>query len=131
MAKTVRERLMQAIKVNESTGCWEWENGRSTSGGYGVLSINNKQEKAHRAMWRSEFGEIPEGMCVLHKCDNPPCCNPDHLFLGTVADNNKDRDSKGRQAKGRSVTRNRRSFRGEQDYGVFRRNDRRAYALPV
>lgn len=51
---------------------------------------------AHRAAWIAEFGEIPSGQYVLHKCDNPRCCNPAHLFLGTLQDNNEDRKNKGR-----------------------------------
>jgi len=106
---------MQAICVNDSTGCWEWMKGRSVTGGYGVISVSNKQEKVHRTMWNVTFGDIPKGMCVLHRCDNPPCCNPDHLFLGTIGENNEDRDKKGRQAKGDAITRNRRSFKGDQN----------------
>jgi len=71
--------------------CWEWEGSRFPSG-YGRL----KRMRAHRAVWEAVYGPIPAGLCVLHRCDNPPCVRPDHLRLGTQADNMRDRASKGR-----------------------------------
>ena len=78
-------------------GCWEFQGSR-TKYGYGQIRTGQKDTKrrAHRIMWEIVFGPIPEGLHVLHKCDNPPCCRPSHLFLGTQADNNADRDAKGR-----------------------------------
>lgn len=55
---------------------------------------------AHRVAWTLSNGAIPDGLCACHRCDNPPCCNPAHLFLGTRADNNADKVAKGREAKG-------------------------------
>lgn len=85
-------------------GCWIWTGFRHPRRGHGMLcrSSNNisKTYYAHRFLWESLNGRIPEGMCLCHKCDNPPCVNPDHLFLGTRADNNKDMVNKGRQVKG-------------------------------
>lgn len=74
--------------------CWVWG-----SGCYGVLVVGRcgkKKVYAHRYSWEIHNGEIPDGLCVLHGCDNPGCCNPSHLFLGTRKDNNEDRHAKGR-----------------------------------
>lgn len=79
--------------------CWEWQ-GKIINSGYGSLSVNNKNQLAHRLAWRVSFGEIPNGLEVLHKCDNRICCNPTHLFLGTDLDNAKDKVSKGRHRPG-------------------------------
>ena len=75
--------------------CKEWSGSR-TSYGYGNVWHNGKTVYVHRLEWERKFGPILEGMCVLHKCDNPPCHNPDHLFLGTKHDNMLDKVSKGR-----------------------------------
>lgn len=86
-------------KVDKSGDCWEWAAGRG-SFGYGRFRALGKTDYAHRVSYGLEYGEIPDGMCVLHKCDNPPCVNPAHIFLGTKADNMADRDAKGRNVKG-------------------------------
>lgn len=75
--------------------CWIWTARRDDSG-YGTFTFSGKDCKAHRLAWTFSFGSIPHGLNVLHACDNPPCCNPQHLFLGTCADNNADRFAKGR-----------------------------------
>lgn len=82
-------------KVKKSRGCWEWAACKD-SWGYGLILVNGRCTKAHRFSWTMKNGSIPAGLCVLHKCDNPACVRPSHLWLGTVADNNRDRDKKGR-----------------------------------
>ena len=78
--------------------CWGWLGGKSKFG-YGQIRIWGKNLVAHRVSWIIHNGPIPDGVCVLHQCDNPPCTNPRHLFLGTKVDNNSDRDAKGRTNK--------------------------------
>lgn len=87
-------------KVDRSGECHEW-NGSKTNGGHGRFKSSD-HFLAHRAAWELANGPIPDGMQVLHKCDNPGCCNPDHLFTGTQADNMRDKVEKGRQLKGES-----------------------------
>jgi len=81
------------------SGCWIWI-GYGTKEGYGRLGIKGKKFLAHRLSYQRFIGPIPDGLLVLHKCDEPSCVNPAHLFLGTDADNTIDKLSKGRQAKG-------------------------------
>lgn len=86
-------------RVRQSDGCWEWT-GKKTGDGYGCFIFHEKQVAAHRVSWEIHFGPIPDGLLVLHRCDNPPCSRPDHLFLGTNSDNARDREAKGRGYKG-------------------------------
>ncbi len=78
--------------------CWNWT--ASLAKGYGQYVVNGKRILSHRAAWMLEYGEISSEILVLHRCDNPVCCNTKHLFLGTIQDNMKDKIKKGRQAKG-------------------------------
>ena len=84
--------------IENEDGCLEYSMSRKPDG-YGWLTYNGKNISAHRLAWILCNGSIPTGMHVLHKCDNPPCCNPSHLFLGTQIDNIKDMVSKGRQGR--------------------------------
>lgn len=76
-------------------GCWEWQ-GATNGHGYGQLGYNGKRTTAHRLSYELSNGEIPAGVLVRHTCDNPPCCNPAHLILGTHLDNAADRVARGR-----------------------------------
>lgn len=84
-----------ADKVDFGGECWVWTACKNNKG-YGHYQLGGKAVLAHRVAWEYFFGEIPDGLCVLHKCDNPPCVNPEHHFLGTLRDNAVDRSSKGR-----------------------------------
>ncbi len=95
---TVEERFWS--KVSRSLGCWEWKGTRNNHG-YGVFApVGQKQVAAHRYMWQLVNGPIPDTALVLHACDNKWCVRPDHLFLGSDADNHADMVKKGRQPKG-------------------------------
>lgn len=79
--------------------CWIWSAGHS-SDGYGKVRWQNRVMRAHRAAWEIFRGAVPDGLFVLHRCDNPPCVNPNHLFLGTQEDNVRDCLRKGRFRRG-------------------------------
>jgi hypothetical protein len=98
-------RFSERYVVNSATGCWEWTGGHSGFG-HGTLargglgSAGKTKVPAHRVSYELYCGSVPDGLCVLHKCDVPRCVNPDHLFLGTKADNSADMVSKGRSTRG-------------------------------
>jgi HNH endonuclease len=82
-------------KVDKSDDCWVWTGAR-WSRGYGQLRGDGRRLLAHRVAWQLVNGPIPDGLQVCHRCDNPPCVRPDHLFLGSASINALDRDNKGR-----------------------------------
>ncbi len=104
-SKTAEERLLSHIVVDPTTGCWLWTAYVNEKTGYGKFRIGtnakDQQMEAHRASYQVFIGQIPDEMCVLHRCDVRHCVRPDHLFLGTNYDNTHDMIAKDRHARGR------------------------------
>ncbi|MGH7851153.1 MAG: HNH endonuclease signature motif containing protein [Thermodesulfobacteriota bacterium] len=97
---SIEEKLWSRVdKSGGPNACWPWTAKARHVFGYGCLSINNKLEASHRVAYTIAYGDIPEGAHVLHTCDNPPCCNPKHLFLGDNVVNMKDMYKKDRYAR--------------------------------
>jgi hypothetical protein len=87
-------RIVNRVRFG-ATDCWHWCGVRNAFG-YGRMTYQGRAQVAHRLAWMAWKGPIPDGMSVLHRCDNPSCVNPDHLWLGTYSDNLRDCWSKGR-----------------------------------
>ena len=101
---SLNERLRHHGWTVMPSGCWEWK-GSLNGGGYGQLAVGtDRPEIATRVAYRAWVGPIPAGGAICHRCDNPPCINPAHLFLGTKADNNRDMRTKDRHAHGETST---------------------------
>ncbi len=94
----IESKFLDSVR-RACSGCWEWTAYRNRDG-YGSFCVRRRSELAHRVAYTLFCGTIPNGTCVLHCCDNPSCCNPVHLFLGTQADNMHDMARKGRTRTG-------------------------------
>lgn len=99
--KTLKQRFMEkVVKGQDEDSCWLWQ-GAVDGSGYGVIKANGTQQQAHRVAYQYMVNggkPIPPGMFICHRCDEPSCVNPKHLWLGTHQDNMADRNNKGRQA---------------------------------
>lgn len=100
LTPTYTNRFWAQVKTAGPTECWEWDSYR-TDKGYGHFQVSKKvgPKRAHRIAYHLATGQDPGELHVLHRCDNPPCCNPAHLFLGTHQDNMRDMIAKGRRSK--------------------------------
>lgn len=104
--KPVEARFHAKVKQGAPDECWEWQAYcKPAPESYGVFryAVGESMRVAHRVAYEFAFGPIPVGMLVRHSCDNPPCCNPSHLLLGTNLDNSRDKVERGRSTKGRTV----------------------------
>ena len=102
ISESRKAAFIARLNKNGPNGCWLWT-GHITKGrcNYGSTSLFGKSIRAHRASWLIHKGPITPGLCVLHRCDNQPCVNPNHLYLGTVQENAFDSVARGRHAEAR------------------------------
>lgn len=124
---TVAEVLADTGWTVTESGCWEW-NGSVTEKGYGLISIARRGlvgARVHRVMYELHVGPIPDGHLIRHKCDNPPCINPDHLEPGTPADNTNDMMMRGRHyLEGVTECRNGHDVTDPKSYRIGKRKGR-------
>lgn len=121
---SIQERFEKNFTV--TPGCWLWQS-LKTSKGYGRLYCFGRMNLAHRISYQLYVEDVPDDLCVLHRCDTPGCVNPDHLFLGTAADNNQDKADKGRAPRGE--THPQAKFTNAQIRAIY--TDSRPYPLIV
>lgn len=95
-------RFLSYVDKKSDNQCWVWTAYKQSSG-HGQFRIREKNHYAHRIAYYLAYGLFDDSLCVCHKCDNPSCCNPNHMFLGTLSDNMKDKIAKGRNTRGTAV----------------------------
>lgn len=135
--ETPEEFWALAADTEKPEICWRWLGHGSGYKGYGGVWYGRRQRLAHRVAWEISRGPIPDGLCVCHTCDNPGCVNPAHLWIGTNADNVRDRTAKGRTRVGRGernahakLTEGQvREIRKSLDAGLLQREIAKAYQV--
>lgn len=101
--KSIHERFWSKVNRGSDEECWEWQGAKIAHGGHGQCIAGDVVTVSSRIAWALTNGNLPVDKVICHSCDNPPCCNPNHLFIGTQTTNMSDRHIKGRSARGSQI----------------------------